>query len=346
MDRPISSTKAWHLRVTKPLALVADRLDMTFAECEASLDLARSKLLAARGKRVRPGRDDKVLTSWNALAIRALARAARVFGEPAWLAAARRALDFVRTDLWRPAPEAASGDRQPLGRLAATCKDGVAHLNAYLDDYAFLLEALLELMQYDFREEDLRFARALADILVERFEDRAAGGFYFVSHDHEKLIHRAKPGQDGATPSGNGIAALALQRLGYLVGELRYLEAAERALKLFYPALERHASGLVSLATALDEYLTPPTLVILRGERDAVAAWQRELARAYRPATLVFGIPHEIGGERADSPPSWTSPLRRTAPLSTPGYAAALLACHPSGTRSSWTACSPGNRSW
>jgi uncharacterized protein YyaL (SSP411 family) len=111
----------------------------------------------------------------------------------------------------------------------------VAHLNAYLDDHAFLLEALIELMQCDFREEDLLFARELADILVERFEDRAAGGFYFVSHDHEKLIHRAKAGHDGATPSGNGIAALALQRLGHLVGEPRYLDAAERALKLFYP---------------------------------------------------------------------------------------------------------------
>jgi len=286
--------KAWHLRVAKPLALVADRLDMPFAECAARLETARGKLLAARGKRVRPGRDDKVLTSWNALAIKALARAARVFGERDWLAAAQRALAFVRAVLWRPGAEPGAGAGQP-GRLAATCKDGVAHLNAYLDDHAFLLEALIELMQCDFREEDLLFARELADILVERFEDRAAGGFYFVSHDHEKLIHRAKAGHDGATPSGNGIAAAALQRLGHVVGEPRYLDAAERALKLFYPGLKRQAGGFVSLATALDEHLAPPTLVILRGDRDAVAAWQRALARVYRPATLVIGIPLAAG---------------------------------------------------
>jgi uncharacterized protein YyaL (SSP411 family) len=116
-----------------------------------------------------------------------------------------------------------------------------------------------------------------------------------VSHDHEKLIHRAKPGQDGATPSGNGVAALALQRLGHVVGEPRYLDAAERTLRLFYPGLTRQASGFVTLATALDEHLAPPTLVILRGERDAVAAWQRALARVYRPATLVIGIPLAAG---------------------------------------------------
>jgi hypothetical protein len=291
LDQPPNfEGRAWHLRVVKPLAWVADRLDMPFAECEARLDTARAKLLAARAKRERPGRDDKVLTSWNALAIKALARVARVFGERDWLAAAQRALAVVRATLWKN------------GRLMATCKDGVAHLNAYLDDHAFLLEALVELMQCDFREEDLLFARELADILVERFEDRAAGGFYFVSHDHETLIHRAKPGHDGATPSGNGIAAIALQRLGHVVGEPRYLDAAERTLRLFYPGLLRQASGFVSLATALDEYLEPPTLVILRGERDAVAAWQRSLGRVYRPATLVIGVPLPAAGEVSGLP--------------------------------------------
>jgi len=232
-----------------------------------------------------------VLTSWNALMIRGLARAARVFGEPDWLAAAQRALEFVRTTLWQPGRDAGERDR-----LAATCKDGRAHLNAYLDDYAFLLEALIELMQCEFRARDLEFARELAEILLERFEDCGSGGFYFVSHDHEPLIHRAKPAQDGATPSGNGVAAIAVQRLGHLLGEPRYLAAAERTVRLFYPGLERQASGFVSLATALDELLTPPTLVILRGERVAVAAWQDALARVYRPATLVIGMPNDLPG--------------------------------------------------
>jgi len=274
----------WHLRVMKPLAAVAQRLGVPLAECEARLERARAKLYEARERRVRPGRDDKILTSWNAMMVCGMARAARVFGEPEWLNSARRALEFVRGTMWRG------------GRLAATHKDGVTHLNAYLDDHAFLLEALLELMQAEFRTEDLAFAREIAEILLAQFEDRAGGGFFFVSHDHEKLIHRAKPGHDNATPSGNGIAAVALQRLGHLVGEPRYLEAAERALKLFYPVLEQHPSACVSLATALEEYLSPPQIVVLRGERGSVAEWSRALARRYRPATLAIAVPAGVAG--------------------------------------------------
>ncbi|HET9404618.1 MAG TPA: thioredoxin domain-containing protein [Burkholderiales bacterium] len=274
----------WHLRVVKPLGAVAAALGVPPAECEQRLDAARAKLLAERVRRVWPGRDEKILTSWNAMMVRGMARAARVFGEPGWLASARRAMDFIQGTLWRD------------GRLLATCKDGRAHLNAYLDDHAFLLDALLELMQSEFREADLRFARELAEILLGRFEDGGAGGFYFVSHDHEKLIHRAKPGHDNATPSGNGIAAFALARLGHLIGEPRYLEAAERVLKLFYPAMERQPSGFVSLATALDEYLAPPQTVVLRGEGKTLAEWQRALARTYRPDTVIVALPAGLTG--------------------------------------------------
>ena len=155
---------------------------------------------------------------------------------------------------------------------------------------------LLELLQTEFRGEDLAFARELAEVLLAQFEDRAGGGFFFVSHDHEKLIHRAKPGHDNATPSGNGIAACALQRLGHVVGEPRYLEAAERALKLFHPLLEQHPSACVSLATALEEYLAPPQIVVLRGERRAAAEWARALAHRYRPDALVVAIPDGMAG--------------------------------------------------
>ena len=281
---PNFEDRHWNLRVSKPLADVAKLLGVAPEECERRLDAARAKLLAARVKRVWPGRDEKILTSWNALMIRGMTRAARALDEPAWLASARRALDFVRATLWKN------------GRLVATCKDGTAHLNAYLDDYAFLLDAILEMMQSEFRREDLDWACSLADTLLGQFEDRAAGGFFFVSHDHEKLIHRAKPGHDNATPSGNGIAAFALARLGHVVGEIRYLDAAERALKLFYPAMERQPGGFASFATALDEYLVPPQVVVLRGDKERTGEWQRALARAYRPDTLVLAVPTGLAG--------------------------------------------------
>ena len=174
----------WHLHVVRGLEEIAETIGRSAQECGALLARARAKLFAARARRIRPGRDEKILTSWNALTIAGMARAARVFGRPDWLASARAALDFIRATLWR------DEDGPARERLLATCKDGRAHLNAYLDDYAFLLAALIELMQTDFHSGDLAFAEDLAEVLLEQFYDPATGGFFFTSHDHEKLIHR------------------------------------------------------------------------------------------------------------------------------------------------------------
>jgi uncharacterized protein YyaL (SSP411 family) len=276
---PNFEKRYWNLRVAEPLENVAARLAIPAVTARARLESARRKLFAARERRVRPGRDDKVLTSWNALMARGMARAGRSFGRAEWVESAKRALDFVRATLWQD------------GRLLATYKDGRAHLNAYLDDHAFLLDAFIEMMQTDFRAEDLRWAQALAKLMLERFEDTDEGGFYFTSDDHEALIHRPKTGHDGATPSGNGIAAFALQRLGHLTGETRYQDAAERTLKLFNASVTRSPSGHASLLTALDEALTPPRLLILRGAGAEPDTWRRELAKTYRPDTIVVAIP-------------------------------------------------------
>jgi uncharacterized protein YyaL (SSP411 family) len=273
----------WNLRIAKPLPAVANELGVPLEVCEARLASARSKLFRAREDRVRPGRDDKVLTSWNALMVKGMARAGRIFERPDWIDSAKRAADFMRRVLWND------------GRLLATCKDGRAHLNAYLDDHAFLLDALLELLQSEFRQDDLLFAQGLAEAMLERFEDEQ-GGFYFVSHDHERLIHRAKTGHDGATPSGNGVAAYALQRLGHLIGEPRYLEAAERTVKLFHGALERNASGHTTLLTALEEVLAPPRVVVLRGRNERLREWHATLSRTYRPDMMVVAIPDGLDG--------------------------------------------------
>lgn len=276
---PNFEQRHWHLHVARGIDAVAAAVDRSVADCEALLASARAKLYAARERRVHPGRDDKILTSWNALMIEAMARAGHVFDRPDWLGSARRALDFLRSSLWRD------------GRLLATHKDGVSHLNAYLDDHAFLLGALLEFMQAEFRREDLDWAIAIADLLLERFEDREAGGFWFTSHDHERLILRTKPGHDNATPAGNGVAALHLQRLGHLIGETRYLAAAERTLHLFHGAAARQPGGFASYCRALSEYLEPPTVVMARGPTDGLAAWSRALAGHYAPSTMVLALP-------------------------------------------------------
>lgn len=277
LDQPPNFEGRWHLRIAR------SPLNESGESERPLLDAARRKLHAARRRRVRPGCDDKILTGWNALAIEGLARAARCFGRPDWLAQARAALAFLRYHHWDD------------GRLFATSREGRAQHPAYLDDHGFLLAALLELMQAEFREQDLAFAITLADCLLARFED-SAGGFFFTAHDHEALILRPKTGHDNATPSGNGIAAWALQRLGQLLGDARYLAAAERTLRLFWPQMRRSAAGFSSLLLTLEEALTPADSVILRGPEDEVRRWQRELTRVLGPHLMILALPNGTRG--------------------------------------------------
>ena len=283
LDQPPNfENRFWHLRLAAP-SRNAD-----------SLNSARAKLLAARETRIRPGRDEKVLVSWNALAIRGMAHAGRVFGRPEWIASARRALEFVRAQMWRD------------GRLLATAKDGRAHLAAYLDDYTFLIAAMLELLQAGFAAADLAFAEQLAEVLLEKFQDAEAGGFFFTARDHEELLHRPKPGHDNAMPSGNGVAAWSLCRLAALTGEDRFARAAERTLELFYPAMRERPAGYAQLGIALEEALAPPAVLVLRGERAAVAEWGTELAREFLPGVMVIPAENGLPG----LPPFLDKPLR------------------------------------
>ncbi|MGH8703997.1 MAG: hypothetical protein ACREUO_01105, partial [Burkholderiales bacterium] len=224
-----------------------------------------------------------------------------VFGRRDWIESARRALAFTRERMWREG----DGARRRAG-LLATYKDGRAHLAAYLDDYAFLIAALLELAQAQFSLADLEFAERLAGVLLEQFDDREAGGFFFTARDHEKLLHRPKPGHDSALPSGNGVAAFALGRLAALTGEDRYAQAAERALELFFPAMRESPAGFGQLAIALEEQLAPPATLVLRGEPGELARWSAALAREFLPDTQVITIPAGVAG----LPPALDKPGR------------------------------------
>jgi uncharacterized protein YyaL (SSP411 family) len=179
------------------------------------------------------------------------------------------------------------------GRLLATYKDGHAHLNAYLDDYVFLADAVLELQQVRFKADELACARELLDVVLQHFTDAGAGGFFFTSDDHEALIHRSKSFSDDATPAGNGIAAFVLQRMGHLLGETRYLTAAEQTVRAGSAVLEKYPHAHTSLLAALEELLNPPETIILRGDRTQIEAWRRELAKLYAPRRLVLAIPSD-----------------------------------------------------
>ena len=283
LDRPPNFEGRWHLHVFQSIEEIARALSLTSEQVQTHLESARPKLFVYRNRRVWPGRDDKVLTSWNALMIRGLAIAARALEREDFAAAATRALDFIRARLWRD------------GRLLATYKDGHAHLNAYLDDYVFLVDAILELQQVRFRADELTFATDLLEIVLAHFED-PDGGFFFTSDDHETLMHRSKSFGDDATPAGNGIAAFVLQRMGHLLGEARYLQAAERTLRASWNATEKYPQAHTSLVTALEETLHPPETIILRGAPEAISGWARELHKIYAPRRMILAVPSDATG--------------------------------------------------
>ena len=274
----------WHLTVHETLQAIAKSSKSPVSDLARRLASAKAKLLAARCTRVWPARDEKQLTSWNALAIRGLAIAGRALGRPELTAAAGQAADFIRQTLIKD------------GRLYASYKDGRVRFPAYLDDHAFLLDALLELLQSDWQTRHLEFAMDLADLLLEHFYDRQEGGFYFTADDHETLIDRPKPLADEAVPSGNGIAAFALQRLGFLLGETRFLDATEKTLQNAWQAMREYPHGHVSLITALEEYLEHPEIIVIRGDADEVAHWRDAAAKLYAPARLVFAIERAATG--------------------------------------------------
>ena len=284
LDREPNFEGAWHLHCFASVEQVAEEQGLTPAAAAGIIDAARARLLAVRNGRVWPGRDDKVLTAWNGLMIRGLAVAARALDRPLFAAAATGAVDFLR--------EHCVVD----GELQASWKDGRARFPAYLDDHAFLLDGVLELLQARWRSEDLDFARWLADALLERFEDRERGGFWFTAEGKDPPLQRPKGFADEATPSGNGVAALALARLGWLLGETRYLDAAERTLRGGWASVNRAPSAHAMMLTALEEYLDPPQVVILRGEAPDVAAWSGALAPLYAPRRLVLAIPSDAAG--------------------------------------------------
>ena len=282
LDRPANFEGSWHLHTFRSREQLAQDFSLDPATVDARIDTACGKLFAAREQRIRPGRDDKILTSWNGLMIRGMAIAGRLLDRGDWIESAGRAVDFIRDTLWQD------------GRLLATCKDGRAHLNAYLDDHVYLIDGLLELLQARWRAADLEFAIELAELVLEHFQD-SSGGFFFTSDDHEQLIQRPKPNHDDATPSGNGIAARALARLGHLLGDARYTEAAEKTLKGLWTSIENTPYGHTSLLVALEESFSPGQTIILRGATPAMQQWREAMDRGYAPRRLLFSIPADAG---------------------------------------------------
>ena len=243
---------------------------------------ARAKLLAVRAKRVRPHLDDKILTAWNALMISAFAKAAQVLDEPRYLAAAERAADFVLTNLYN----------RGNGVLQRRSREGESAIDGFLDDYAFLIAALLDLYEACFDVRHLEAAVALARKMCELFEDPEHGAFFTTTAGDPSLVLRMKDDYDGAEPSGNSMALLDLLRLAHLTDRAEFREPAGRALNSLMPKMSSQPVAVPQMLVALDYSMSARREIVIAGDPDAQStrAFLRELHNHFLPNTITLFI--------------------------------------------------------
>ncbi len=268
------------LFAARDVDVLAAMRKISAADVEAQLAAARQKLFDAREQRVKPARDEKVLTGWNGLMLAAFAEAARVFQRDDYRAVAERNAEFLLRAL-----------RGADGRLRRSWKDGAARLNGYLEDYANLAEGLLTLYETTFDARWFVAARELADAMLAHFAD-PRGGFFDTSDDHETLVTRPKDVQDNAVPSGNAMATMVLLQLGAFTGDARDADAAERALRGIQRALSAAPLGFAQWLCALDFALGQPKEIAIIGAGTGAESLIDVVQREYRPNQVIAVARH------------------------------------------------------
>ncbi|HSQ57674.1 MAG TPA: thioredoxin domain-containing protein, partial [Gemmata sp.] len=280
----------------------AKLLGLSLAEFRSKLEEAKRGLNNVRSKRVWPGRDEKILTSWNGLMISAFAKAGAAFGDERYVDAAVNAANWVLEHL-----------RDNHGRLFRTgAAEGKAKLNGYLEDYAFLADALVSLYEASFEVKWLRAATELADKMMKHFSDPSGPGFFFVADDHEELIARTKDVHDGSTPSGNAVAVTVLLRLAKLLDRRDLAAKAEETLRGYRDTMADHPAAAGQMLIALDFFLGPAKqIAVIGGEHDPETRHLLGVIRkAFRPnSVLAFHDP------ASGTPPDFI-PLLKDKPAS------------------------------
>ncbi len=261
----------------------ASHFQVPLEQVRTALSAARATLLEARSKRARPHLDDKVLTAWNGLMISAFAKGAQILGEPSYQKAARRATDFVLRHLYDP----------ERGVLLRRFRAGEAAIPAFLDDYSFLLQALLDLYESGFETYHLELAIQLTRKMRELFEDNETGGFFSTPEGDANLILRIKDDYDGAEPSGNSIAANVLLRLARITGQDDLRKSSERTLELFSSKLGSTPSGVPQMLATLLFSLSPPRQIVIAGPKDQAGEMLDAVRSRFLPDTTVFLLDDE-----------------------------------------------------
>jgi uncharacterized protein YyaL (SSP411 family) len=252
-------------------------------EVREILDRSRPKLLAAREKRIKPERDEKILTSWNGLMISAFAAAYQATGNRAYLETGKQGAGFILDHLYQD------------DRLLRVSKDGRNKLNAYLDDYAFFAAALIDLFEAGLEPVYLEHADRLVRTTLDQFWDEKGGGFFFTGKDHESLIQRPKSNHDQAIPSGGGVAAMNLLRLGLYRNSGEYAGKGEELLRLYHPMMRENPFGFASMFQALDFHLQGPQEVVIAGplSHPRTGEMVAGVQKLYLPNKVLFAIDPE-----------------------------------------------------
>jgi uncharacterized protein YyaL (SSP411 family) len=271
------------LNVKNVPAEVAEALGMSVSEVASAAERGRDVLFAAREKRVKPARDEKVLTAWNGLMLAAFAEASAVLGNEEYLETAKRNAEFLLANLTVRAKDV--GGSPVLRSVLRTWKDGKAKLNGYIEDYANLADGLIELYQASGEERYLEEARRLADTMITEFWDEDNGGFYFTSNDHEELIVRNKDLYDNATPSGNSAGADVLLKLAKFYGDERYERFGTAILRLAASQIRQHPQGFGRALSAAEFLLADVKEVAIVGESGSDL--ECEVWADYRPFQVV-----------------------------------------------------------
>ncbi len=308
LDRPANFEGSWHLHGYRQTSALAEEHKLNADTLRHQFTLIRRHMFQQREKRTHPETDTKILTAWNGLMIHGMSVAGRLLENQDYVASASRAAYFIKDYCWLK------------NQLYANYKNGKATHRGYVDDYAFLLYGLLELLQSKWDNALYEWALQLADKLLTDFQDSNYGGFFFTSHEHESLIQQLKSFSDDAIPSGNAIAAYALNRLGYLSGRQQYIEAAGNCLKSAWSSINHSPVSHCALLNTLSEYLSPPDILIIRSQPGNKDKWATLAQQYYLPFTLIYDIP-------ADQTPHATL-SDKTAAENTLAYPCSGMTCH------------------
>jgi uncharacterized protein YyaL (SSP411 family) len=264
------------LSIASTLEKVSQLYGVPVADLEKLLDEGRQKLFTEREKRVRPGRDEKILTSWNGLMISGFIDGFKITGNEPYLVAAKDAVRFILQEMRKD------------GHLMRVFNKGKCQVKGYSEDYAFFIQALIDLYEATFELEWLKEAEELNRQMIHQFWDERDGGFFFSGKENESLIARSKNPYDHVIPSANSIAVFNLIRLGYLTGEESLKQKAEQTLHLFYNFLDQHPSGFAQMLSGLSLFLSPEEIGVIGSKHDSrTISMLKEIYLAYLPNKIL-----------------------------------------------------------